>query len=109
MLVMNATVLLSADQLVPPTNRVVYSFAIENGWTSRFSTLLVICLGSVIGCAGRHEEVCAMIDDEKRKMAANENNLNIALVFTTGCWVVLHELRVSVVNSWFGVLVNLHR
>src|SRR5262245_52086278 len=104
MLVMNATVWLSADQLVPPTNRVVYSFSIDNGWTSRFRTLLVICLGSVIGCAGGDEEVCAMIDNEKRKIAANENSLNIALEFTTESWAVLRELRVSVVNSWFGAL-----
>ena len=83
MLVTNATVLLSGDQLVPPTNRVVYSFSIENGWTSRFRTLLVICFGSVMGCAGTDNEVCAIIDDEQRKIAANENSFNIGLEFTT--------------------------
>ena len=43
----------------------------------------MICLGSVSGCTEADAgEVCAMIDDESRKIVG-KNSLNIALEFTT--------------------------
>src|SRR5437868_5454204 len=82
MLVINATVLSSGDQLVAPTFRVVYSFSIENGCTSRFKILLVICFGSVIACAEAGAD-CANRDVEARRIVASENCLDMAVEFTT--------------------------
>ena len=84
MFVTNATCLPSADQLVPPTARVMNSFSMEKGCTSLLSTLLVICLGSVTGTVIGGAEVADSEKAEEQKISATKSNsLGICDEFTT--------------------------
>src|SRR5438270_13637084 len=62
MLVTKAIDLPSRAHVLPPMNRVLYSFSIDCGCTSRVRTLLSICFGPVIACGT--EPDCAESADE---------------------------------------------